>query len=1014
VARASSVLKLVIAGDADSLKKTVRKSIGELDKLNKQTDKTSKGGFRNIGKAAVGAAAGIGAVTIAANEMQKSVSQTVDLAKATRQLQRATGLAAEDASALAAVLKVRGIDTNKLGRSFTSLARQIEAAKDGTGAAADAFERLGVSQKTLRTGNFNQVLLGLSDGFAKLGDGTSKAATAQQLFGRNSRDLLPLLEGGSEKLREQLALAPQLTDAQVKQALAMKAAQRDINLALMQVRTTIAVALLPYIEKAANFISEMFRGGNTEGGRFAAKLRQIYEAIKPAAQQLFQFVRGVVNFAAENPGLVKVAASLAAIGLAIKGMRFVSAVSGLSTFLKAAKGLGGPLRKIFERFGTRAGTAFAGEAAAGMAGSQGMGGALAPSGKLGKMGDKKNGKFAKWGARMGVAARAGFIAAMTYALVPAISKAISDEIPALRKYSAQGRKVGDNSFLIFDKESWANFFNTIIPFGDPVGTGRSGGRGSSPRRRNATAKGSAVGGRGASRRLRPNLNPQRGSIYDLRGMDPLTGGIPVEALLQRAEGKAASAQYRVDRFQATIGDSRSKAETKRLRELTRAAREAQREVTKLQKQLARRDALLEIRSSFKEFTQGFTDAYAQGLQNIADARLQAAQNLADKMLQSQLKNLDEEEGQSEEARRIRELREQQERDQKEREDKDYADNKQALDEQLERAIRNGNIRGAEDLRQQLEDLDQQRRDLLRSREITDLSESLQRQRNAAQSDYESRVGAAQEYYDKQLELNKQAVAEYKKVIEEQMGLLTAQLEAGKISYTEFNTRVDELNKWLTGMYQGDLQNRADAEAAAYAASVGATGTYVADINAEFDRVMKQFPVPAVPPIPTISVDAVLNIQSINGLPSSVGGGGGSTGQTPTVRTMTGQDARAWVKKHASSLPKTINASSLANLLGTGWNKSNTWAWSREAATKKLLKDLGITVRNRASGGSLSRSGLTMVGETGPELLMNGQVYSATKTARMSGAGVTLNVYPQTTADDPVALARALGWQLATR
>ena len=63
---------------------------------------------------------------------------------------------------------------------------------------------------------------------------------------------------------------------------------------------------------------------------------------------------------------------------------------------------------------------------------------------------------------------------------------------------------------------------------------------------------------------------------------------------------------------------------------------------------------------------------------------------------------------------------------------------------------------------------------------------------------------------------------------------------------------------------------------------------------------------------------------------------------------------------------------------------------------------------------LSRAGFTLVGETGPELIAGGNVFSATRSARMNGSGVTLNVYPQTTADDPVALARALGWQLATR
>ena len=70
-------------------------------------------------------------------------------------------------------------------------------------------------------------------------------------------------------------------------------------------------------------------------------------------------------------------------------------------------------------------------------------------------------------------------------------------------------------------------------------------------------------------------------------------------------------------------------------------------------------------------------------------------------------------------------------------------------------------------------------------------------------------------------------------------------------------------------------------------------------------------------------------------------------------------------------------------------------------------------KKKASGGRLT-AGMFTVGETGPELIMDGNVYSATRTARMSGSGVTLNVYPQTTADDPVALARALGWQLATR
>lgn len=1005
MATRSTDIKVNILGDYDSLRKTITKSIGQVDRFDKSVKKSGRTTFRDFGKAAFGAAAGIGAIAIAGNEVKKSISGTVDLAKATRQLQRATGLAAEDASALAAVLKVRGFDTNKLGRSFTSLARQIEAAKTGTGSAADAFAKLGVSQRAIQSGNFNQVLLGIADGFNKLGDGTSKASVAQQLFGRNSRDLIPLLEGGSAKLREQLALAPQLSDAQVKQGLAMVNAQRQVDLALMNVRTTLGTTLLPVLADGANklakFVTEM-KTGKGEGGQFARQMRDLWSQIGPVVKQLADAAKAAFEFAAANPKLVRLAATLAAVGLAIKTVKFVSAVSGLTTFLNTAKGLGGPLRKLFERFGTRAGTAFAGEAAGSMAG--GMGTALAPTGPIGKFGGK-NGRFAKWGRLAGRAtgaALAGGIIAGIIAYGPELARKLNDwfsqNVPGFLKgiLGIRGSQDPRSQYFGMDRN----------PF--------SGG---APKKRSGpSARGSAMlraGGR-AAQRLVPNLNPTRGSIYDLRGMDPLTGGIPVEALLQRAEGKASSAQYRVDRFQATIGDKRSKSETRRLKELTAAARQAQREVNKLQKQMSRRDALLEIRGAFREFAQGFTDAYAQGLQNIADARLQASQNLADKALQSQLKNLDEEEGQTEEARRIRELREQQERDQREREDKDFNDNKLALETQLERAIRNGNLRGQQELRQQLEDLDQQRRDLLRNREITDLSESLQRQRKAAQDDYEARVGAAQDYYDKQLDLNKKAVDEYRKVTEDQLKALTDQLEAGVINYGTFNERVTALAGVLTTNLQTDLNNRATAERDSLAASLGRYGTFVGDVNAAFSQVMRVLPQPAIPPIPEISVDAVLKIQRIDGLPSgvTVGGGGGGGASTPApVKTFSFEE----IYKDLSG--KSFKGTTLAkSFLRSRFGLTDAQLTSvlNNASMKKLLSKQKIKIKNMASGGRLSRSGLTMVGETGPEMIVNGQVMSATRSARTGGAGVTLNVYPRTTADDPVALARALGWQLATR
>ena len=78
---------------------------------------------------------------------------------------------------------------------------------------------------------------------------------------------------------------------------------------------------------------------------------------------------------------------------------------------------------------------------------------------------------------------------------------------------------------------------------------------------------------------------------------------------------------------------------------------------------------------------------------------------------------------------------------------------------------------------------------------------------------------------------------------------------------------------------------------------------------------------------------------------------------------------------------------------------------------------GYKIQNKASGGLLTPGALTLVGETGPELIVGGKVNSATRTSRMGGGvagmNITINAHGAA-ANDPVLLARELGWQLATR
>jgi hypothetical protein len=364
--------------------------------------------------------------------------------------------------------------------------------------------------------------------------------------------------------------------------------------------------------------------------------------------------------------------------------------------------------------------------------------------------------------------------------------------------------------------------------------------------------------------------------------DPITGGPGLDPQLVQQQERLAKAQAAVEKAKDAAGDKRSKAESRRIRALQQEVRNAQNAVSSLERQISRRDVLIGMREQFK----GFVD---QAVQNFRDGLKRAAEG----DLQRSLSGLDEATGNSPEAIRLRELRAEQDRLAREREDRTYTTTRADLEAQLAKAVANGNVKAQTELNAQLAQLDQDRRDTERQREIDALSTSLQAQRDNAQRIYDERVAAA-----------------------------------------EAANNADVLG------FQAALQAKLDAERLNLE-------TRTADY-ATFAR----------------NVAAILDQYGLSGIFSP------STSDEGALQS-------------PSSVP------------GKGKGKK----------PKK---------KKRASGGMLSRSGFTLVGETGPELIAGGNVISATRTARMSGAGVTLNVYPQTTADDPVALARALGWQLATR
>ena len=469
--------------------------------------------------------------------------------------------------------------------------------------------------------------------------------------------------------------------------------------------------------------------------------------------------------------------------------------------------------------------------------------------------------------------------------------------------------------------------------------------------------------KGATAKGASNVRAAAGNQYAGFLPDPLTGGPGLEPQLVDAEKRAAKLQGQLESAITKAGSKITASEKKRINELKNLVRGANTAVAGLQTKMGRRDALLEVRDQMRSFVDDAVSAYGAGLEKIAQTSFDNANKSAQGELNAALKSFDEQYGNSPQAVRLRELRAQQETDARAGQDKVYSDERADLEAQLSRAIRNGRTAQQRELNAQILVLDTARADVLRQREIDALSLSLQSERDNATNVYDAKVAAAEAAYNNAVTVNGELVANYQASLNQQTAALLSQLEGNKISYKAY---IDALNAMGAGL---------------------------------------------VPPVVgSPSVEAPI------GQPAPAPAPAPSKGPF-------GQQVVNWVKANvkagSKAKPTHTTATKVAAGLGAGATKAQVIAAGldpKKDSVGKALLASGRIVDRKVSGGVLRAGALTLVGETGPELIMGGKVSSATRTASMGtqgGMNITINA-TGAAANDPALLARELGWQLSTR
>lgn len=143
-------------------------------------------------------------LTVAASAFAVKMKNIVDDADNLAKVSRKIGVATEELSALRYSADLAGVGFEEVTKGLIKLSKNAADASANLGSSRRAFDFIGVSvtstDGSLRS--INDILLDVADKFAAMGDGTKKAALAQELFGKAGADLIPMLNEGRKGLEE--------------------------------------------------------------------------------------------------------------------------------------------------------------------------------------------------------------------------------------------------------------------------------------------------------------------------------------------------------------------------------------------------------------------------------------------------------------------------------------------------------------------------------------------------------------------------------------------------------------------------------------------------------------------------------------------------------------------------------------------------------------------------------------------------------------------------------------------
>ena len=195
----------------------------------------------------------------------------------------------------------------RAGTSIDSMAPVMKTLSNAAVSNSKAFQELGISQEEVANMSQEELFGKTIEALSGMEEGAERTALASKLLGRGASELAPLINGGTEAIKEQMEMAERygmvMSDDAVKASADFVDAQTTLSMTIGGLKNRLTAEFLPAVTDVTNGLAKMF-AGDMSGledikagiGEFVASVgAHVPEMISKGGEMILGFITGIIE-----------------------------------------------------------------------------------------------------------------------------------------------------------------------------------------------------------------------------------------------------------------------------------------------------------------------------------------------------------------------------------------------------------------------------------------------------------------------------------------------------------------------------------------------------------------------------------------------------------------------------------------------------------------------------------------------------------------------------------------------